>query len=134
MAEKRAAVIRSHRDLEVWQAGVELACDIYRLTEAYPKREVYGLASQMRRAASSIPSNVAEGHGRGTTRDYLRFVTIANGSLRELDTYFVLSLRLAYISEPQVSSLGAKAQQIGRMLTSLRAALGRRIRRQSPNP
>jgi four helix bundle protein len=134
MAEKRAAVIRWHRDLEVWQAGVALACDIYRLTEAYPRREIYGLASQMRRAASSIPSNIAEGHGRGTTRDYMRFVTIANGSLRELDTYFVLSMRLTYLAEPQFTKLRAQAEQIGRMLTNLRAALSRRIRRQFPNP
>lgn len=118
----------------MWQTALALAFETYRLTEQFPKREIYGLASQMPRAAASIPSNIAEGHGRETTRDYLRFLTIAAGSLRELDTYFVLSLKLGFVPNQQVEKLGNVAESIGKMLTSLRAALRRRLGAKSPGP
>ena len=126
MTEKRSAPIRSHRDLEVWQTAIKLACETYRVTEGFPKREMYGLSSQMRRAAASIGSNIAEGHGRDTTLDFLRFLTISAGSLRELDTYVVLSVKLGYVSPSQAHALGELAESTGRMLTALRAALRRR--------
>ena len=130
----RSGTIRSHRDLEVWQTALELALETYLLTEQYPRREIYGLAAQMRRAAASIGSNIAEGHGRDTTRDFLRFLAIAAGSLRELDTYFVLSLRLEYVTKAQVERLGDLAESIGRMLTTLRAVLRRKIRPKPSQP
>ena len=134
MTRDRNTSIRSHRDLEVWQSAVELTCETYRLTELYPRREIYGLASQMRRAAASIGSNIAEGHGRDTTRDFLRFLAIAAGSLRELDTYFVLSFKLEYVSKLQLERLEALAESIGRMLTNLRAALRRKLRSKPTQP
>lgn len=127
MAAKRRATIRSHRDLEVWQTALKLACATYRVTEGFPKREMYGLSSQMRRAAASIGSNIAEGHGRDTTLDFLRFLTISAGSLRELDTYVVLSVKLGYLLPSDAQALGQLAESTGRMLTALRAALRRRL-------
>ena len=78
--------MQGHADLQVWQKAMDLVIAVYRLTDSFPKREVYGLASQMQRAAVSIPSNIAEGHGLKQTQAYLRHLAIANGSLAELET------------------------------------------------
>jgi four helix bundle protein len=89
-------VKRKHHDLLAWQQGIELVKIIYRLTENFPQREVYGLTAQMRRAAVSVPANIAEGMGRNSTRELLQFLTIARGSLSELDTFVVLARELGY--------------------------------------
>jgi len=102
---------------------MELVTEIYRLTEAFPKREWYGLTAQMRRAAISIPANIAEGRGRCTTKEYARFVAIAIGSLRELETYCELSQLLQYTTAEKLQAIQSLVNKIGPMLGGLRSAL-----------
>lgn len=86
--------IRSYRDLLVWQRGMDLAAEVYRLSRAWPKEETYGLTSQARRAAAAIPANIAEGYGRQSTASYAQFLKIARGSLKELETHLLLAERV----------------------------------------
>jgi four helix bundle protein len=86
--------IRSYRDLKVWQLAMDIAVDCYKLTQAFPKEEVYGLTNQIRRAASSVPANIAEGHGRGSTREYCQFLRTSRASLKELETHLILCSRI----------------------------------------
>ncbi len=88
--------VKGYRDLKVWQLGVALAKEVYLLTRGFPKHEVYGLSSQAQRAAVSIPANIAEGHARDSTREYLQHVSIAQGSLAELETHLILAESLNY--------------------------------------
>jgi four helix bundle protein len=83
--------MRGYQDLKVWQLGVEIALEIYRSTDGFPARELYGLTSQLRRASVSISSNIAEGHTRGATKDLIRFLAIARGSVAELETQLLIS-------------------------------------------
>ena len=94
-------VKRAHKKLEVWQEGVALATKIYEITETFPKTESYGMTSQMRRAAVSIPSNIAEGAARWSSKEFAQFLNIAGGSLSELDTQLEIALNLCYISSIQ---------------------------------
>jgi len=89
---------RRHHDLLVWQEGMSLAKDVYAATAAFPKEEAYGLTSQMRRAAVSLPSNVAEGAARGSNKEFVQFLVIARGSLMELETQILLSRDLGYLN------------------------------------
>jgi four helix bundle protein len=89
-------VRRKHHDLLAWQQGIVLVKAVYRLTQRFPQSELYALTSQMRRAAVSVPSNIAEGMGRNSTKELLQFLMIARGSLSELDTYMVLAKELEY--------------------------------------
>lgn len=88
----------SHKDLDVWKLSIDLVVDIYKLSESFPKSEVYGLTSQIRRAAVSIPSNIAEGSARKNTKEYIQFLYIALGSLAEMETQLIICQRLNYIS------------------------------------
>src|SRR5215470_17843394 len=97
--------IRSYRDLKVWRRGIALAESSYRLSRKLPSDERYGLVVQIRRASASIPANVAEGHGREHLGDYLRFLSIANGSLMELETHLILARRLRYVQPEDTASL-----------------------------
>lgn len=98
------AQIKSHRDLIVWQKAMDLVVMVYRQTEAFPKTETYGLTSQIRRAVTSIPANIAEGQGRRLPGEYLYFLANARGSLCELDTHLEVALRLNYLSsEPSLA-------------------------------
>ena len=97
--------INSYRDLTVWQWAMRLAEGVYRATSTFPNKEIYALANQLQRAAVSIPSNLAEGHARSSTKDYLRFISIAMGSLAELETQLELSARLNYIDEEKLGEL-----------------------------
>jgi four helix bundle protein len=127
--------IKSHRDLRVWQEAMDLVVEMYRITKSYPRDEIYGLVAQTRRAAISIAANIAEGRGRLTTREFLRFLGIANGSLCELQCHLDLGRRLGYLTETDLVATGDLADRVGRMLTTLRAALGRRMRGPSqPSP
>ena len=92
---------RAHHDLLAWQQGIALVKVVYQLTSTFPKSELYALTSQMRRAAVSVPANIAEGVARNTTGDFLRFLHIARGSLSELETYVVLARELGYASDTQ---------------------------------
>jgi len=112
-------LIRSHRDLKVWKAGIELSVEVYRLTEGYPKSEVFGLVSQMRRAASSVPANIAEGFARQHRNELMQFLHIAKGSLCELDTFLFLSERLDYASQDAVNKLRSAIDEVGKMLHGL---------------
>ena len=106
---------------------MELANAVYDLTEPFPDRERYGLVSQMRRAGLSIPANIAEGQGRNTTKDLLRFLAIAKGSLRELDTYSDFSEMRRYATGPELQEARRLIEEVGRMHHALCAALRRRL-------
>lgn len=121
------AIVRSYRDLLVWQRSMQLLKETYERTEKFPRREIYGITAQMRRAALSIPSNISEGHGRPTTRDFVRFLGIASGSLREWQTFCDASVLLGFIAEPELSNMRHLGDETGRMLVSLRESLQRRI-------
>lgn len=111
--------IESFRDLTVWQKAMDLAVAVYEHTRISPKEEVYGLTAQLRRAAVSIPSNIAEGQGRTTTNDFLRFLGVAAGSLQELETQLILS-------ETNETQLVDQCREVGRLLQGLINALRRK--------
>ena len=115
--------MNNYRDLKVWQMAMMLTEDIYRATESFPSRETYALANQLQRAAVSIPSNIAEGHARNSTKDYLRFLSISQGSLAEAETQLELAHRLGYIQQTVLLCLLEQTNEIGRMLHGLRSAL-----------
>lgn len=110
--------IKSYRDLDVWQRSVDLATKLYRTTQHFPQSEIYGLTNQMRRAAVSIASNIAEGQVRSTL-DYARFVTIARGSLAELETQLEIARRIGYFSQEEFDGLSEEMVVIGRQLNAL---------------
>jgi len=112
--------------LVVWQKAYDLSLAVYRATRDFPKDEVYGLRSQLRRAAVSIPSNIAEGYGRRTTAEYTRSLNIAYGSNCELETQLSLAADLDYIDRAVAGRLGQQTAEVERMLTALRRALARR--------
>ncbi len=114
------ARIESFRDRIVWQRAMDLAVEIYRLARLLLRDETYRLVNQMTRAAASIPANIAEGNARGTARDYAQFLAIAKGSLTELETYLILTMRISYLTEQQTQTAVELVNQIGKMLTSLR--------------
>jgi four helix bundle protein len=118
--------IRSYRDLIVWQRAIELVRHIYLLTDHFPKREMYGLASQMRRAAVSVPSNIAEGQSRLHTREFRQFLYVAMGSLAELDTQLIIAVDLGYVTRPACEPILLKVNTLRRMMRSLIANLPRR--------
>jgi four helix bundle protein len=111
--------IGTYRDLEIWKKGIEIVKDIYKLTEKFPKQETYGLVSQMRRSAISIPSNVAEGFKRYHNKEYKQFLHITLGSCAELETQITIAKELNYIQQDREASLLEKLDHIGRMITSL---------------
>ncbi len=120
---KRA--LHSYQDLRVWQSGVCLVEDTYRLCRTFPKREQYGLTSQLTRAAVSVPANIAEGYGRAHRGDYLRYLSVANGSLKEWETEIIIAGRLGYVSVDDLRPVMARAANLGRMLRNLTASLRR---------
>ena len=125
--------ILSYKDLIVWQKGMNLAELVYGLTSAFPKAEQYSLTDQMRRAAVSIVSNIAEGKGRESKKEYLHFLAIAQGSLTELETQILLSIRLKYLCESDAEKPLSLCDEIGRMLNKMRTQL-KAISPLTPNP
>ena len=111
--------IKSFRDLDVWKLGMEIVVDVYEVTKSFPKEEVYGLISQMRRAAVSIASNIAEGFNRYHNKEYKQFLYIALGSCAELETQIEVSMSLGYITQQQRDKIIEKLDHEGRMLKSL---------------
>jgi four helix bundle protein len=109
--------------MTVWQKSVELVVHVYKLTGSFPREELYGLTSQLRRAAVSIPANIAEGNGRSTQRDYAHFLSVSLGSARELDTLLELAARLNFTSEAGAVPCHALLDEVCRMLHSLRSRL-----------
>ncbi|HST31542.1 MAG TPA: four helix bundle protein [Chthoniobacterales bacterium] len=114
---------RSYKDLLVWQKGIELAKSVYRVTRTYPTEEKFGLVSQMRRAAVSIPSNLAEGQARHTTGEFVQFISHAEGSVAELDTQLILSIELKFCSEAEAQPAFGLITELRRMLNVLRRTL-----------
>lgn len=115
-------MMRGHEDLIVWQKSMNLVISTYSLTRRFPKSEVYGLASEMQRAAVSVPSNIAEGHALKQTQAYVRHLAIASGSLAELQTQLEIARRLGYLNAEQIAIL-EEAREVGRMLAGLRKSL-----------
>ena len=121
-------MIRSYRDLHVWQVGVRLVIESYEVARRLPADERFGLIAQIRRAAVSIPANIAEGHGRNSRGDYRHHVCVAAGSLRELETLFTLLAELKYVDEKSLVPVQRLCDELGRML----ARLAKRL--ESPAP
>lgn len=115
--------IESYRELKVWQDGMDIARQIYLLTEDFPSREMYGLTNQMRRAAVSIPANIAEGHARDSTKEYLHHLSIAQGSLAELETFVALAQQLGYTDSARSEPILTQSQREGKMLHGLQSRL-----------
>jgi four helix bundle protein len=111
--------VESYRDLIVWQKGMDLAVACYQLTRTFPREELYGITSQIRRASSSIPANIAEGYGREHRNEYIRFLQIAQGSLKELETHLILSARVTLTTEPTIAPILTRCDEVGRMLRAL---------------
>ena len=110
--------MRSFKELKVWLKGHELTLSIYRATKSFPREEMYGLTSQLRRAAASIPANIAEGCVRGSVPDFRRFLQLALGSASEVEYHILLSHELGYLNKNQYESLSGNATELKRMLTS----------------
>ncbi|MDP2265804.1 MAG: four helix bundle protein [Thiobacillus sp.] len=119
--------MNNYRDLKVWQMAMTLTENIYLATQSFPPRETYALANQFQRAAVSIPSNIAEGHARSSTKDYMRFVSISQGSLAEAETQLELAHRLGYIPQSELLCLLEQTNEVGRMLHGLRNALAAKL-------
>jgi len=117
---------RSYKDLVVWQKGIQLARLVCGLTRAFPSEEKFGIVAQMRRAAVSIPSNVAEGQARHTPGEFIQFISHAEGSLAELDTQLILSIELKFCSESAAEPAFTLLDEIRRMLNALRRKLAAR--------
>jgi four helix bundle protein len=109
----------SYKDLIVWREAKSLASAVYRATESFPKREWYGITSQIRRAAVSVPSNIAEGQGRLTKGEFVQFLGHARGSLQELRTQLEIAVELEYLTETDLQTLDSQSEQVSRMLNGL---------------
>ena len=117
---------QNYKDLLVWQKGISLAKSIYRLTQNFPSEEKFGLTAQMRRAAVSIPSNLAEGQARHTSGEFVQFISHAEGSAAELDTQLILAVELGFCKKATAIPIYELIDEIRRMLNALRRAISRR--------
>ena len=119
-------MIRDYKELDVWKKSVALTTEIYKLTAGFPDTERYGLTSQIRRATTSIPANIAEGWGRGSRGEYIQFLTVARGSLMELETHLIISCNLQFLHSEKLASVSKPVKDIERMLNRLIAVLRNR--------
>lgn len=117
--------VRNYQELIVWQRAMDLVEEVYKASKAFPREEIYGLTSQIRKAAVSIPSNIAEGQGRRTTPDFLRHLAIAYGSLREVETQTLIADRLRYLTQGKCQKIMNLAGEVGRLLNGLMSSLVR---------
>ena len=115
--------INNYRDLRVWQGGMDLVVMVYEISEKFPSKEIYGLTSQIRRAAVSVPSNIAEGHTRESTKEYLHHLSIAQASLAEVETQIEIAFRLKYCTQDELDKIMTLSISLGKQLYSLRNAL-----------
>ena len=120
-------MVKSFRDLELWKRARAVVLEVYRVTHAFPRREIYGVVSQLRRAAYSIPANIAEGYGRRSTKELLQFLSVANGSLEELRYFLELSRDLRYLPPDNFVNLERELKAIAQMLEALSQSLRRRL-------
>jgi four helix bundle protein len=111
--------IKSYQDLLIWQKGKEITLKVYQLTNSFPKEELYALTSQIRRCSISIPSNIAEGWGRGTDKNIINFLNISKGSLYELETQLIIAFDLKYINETQLNEILILTNEVSKMIVSL---------------
>jgi len=111
--------INSYRDLRVWQGAMALAEACYLLTRGFPKDEMFGMTSQIRRAAASVPANIAEGHGRELTPSFIQFLRVAQGSLKEVETHLLLSQRIGLATAEEIRSPMEQCEAVGKMLRAL---------------
>jgi four helix bundle protein len=130
---ERRQQVYSYRDLAVWQKAVEIAVECYRVTQAFPKHETYGLSAQLQRAAVSVPANIAEGRSRKYTREFLHHLSIAYGSLAELETHIEIARRLSYLPTEKADALIDGCIAVGRMLNGLHNSLQKRAAAQQPS-
>jgi four helix bundle protein len=115
--------VQSYQELKVWQKAMDLAVACYQATRSFPKDELYGLTSQIRRAASSISANIAEGQGRQHTKEFLHFLSVARGSTKEAETHLILSQRVGLLTENDLQQLLGQTDEISRMLAGLKSSL-----------
>ena len=118
--------VKSYRDLVIWQKSLNLVDMIYDVTESFPPKEMYGLVNQLRRAGVSIPSNIAEGHARRSTQEFKRFLSIAKGSLAEVETQLIIANRRRYLFSDKLEEMMLLSEEISKMLVSLMNKLGDR--------
>ena len=118
--------MQSHKDLNAWKFAIDLATDIYIVTKTFPKEELFAMVSQMRRAATSVSMNIAEGFGRGSDKDTIRFLYISLESLSELDTQIILSQRFGFINADDADRLSQRVMLISKMINSLISSIKRR--------
>ena len=123
--ERTEIKIRTHRDLDVWKKSIDIVTLIYKYTADYPKDEIYGLTSQIRRCAVSIPSNIAEGSARTTKKDYAHFLTMSLGSVAELETQLIISRNLNYLPDTVLDELMYELTSIRRMTLGLRKSINK---------
>ena len=126
--------METHRDLRVWQQSIDFVSSIYLMTRSLPKEELFGLASQMRRAAVSVPSNIAEGYARGTDKEKIHFLRISSGSMSELETQLTLCLKLGYISQEEYNTTSEKLVSVWKQLKALISVIKKRINSQESVP
>jgi four helix bundle protein len=112
-----------YRDLKVWQSAMQLAGEVYRLSAKFPKHEIYGLASQIQRSAVSVPSNIAEGHGRNSNKEFHHFLGVALGSLAELETQLILAQQFGYLTEEAINPVLQISDETGKMLKGLQKSI-----------
>ena len=117
--QKMENKVKSYKNLIVWQKSMDLVIDIYKLVKKLPKEETYSLSDQMRRAVVSIPSNIAEGYARKTTKEYLKFLSIANGSRTELETQLIICNKIGYLNEKEIEVAMQKSTEIGKMISTI---------------
>lgn len=120
--------MQTHKDLKVWQQSISFVKLLYQTTATFPKEEIFGLTSQMRRAAASIPSNIAEGYGRNSQRELFHFLTIAVGSTSELETQLIICQQLSYLSADDYQLLQCSLSSIAKMLNALKRSVNEQLR------
>ena len=126
--------METHKDLRVWQQSIEMVTSIYKMTKAFPKDEIFGLVSQMRRAAVSVPSNIAEGYARGTDKEKLHFLRISSSSMSEIETQLMLSLNLGYIGQETYNELSEQITSVWKQLNALISSIKKGLSPQDQLP
>jgi four helix bundle protein len=115
--------IRDYQDLLVWQKSMDLVAEVYRIVGLLPLNEQYGLSSQLRRAAVSVPANIAEGFGRWHKKEFVRFLLVANGSVKELETHLLISVRLGFLKQEAIEKAVQMGKEVSKMIFALRDKL-----------